>query len=103
MLRRSLCIAFVLAALLCAADVAGTYKGSYSGSAGASGDFSITLSESGGAWKADVSFDLGGPIKTKITAVEVDGAKIKVVYQFDLQGAPLESTTIGELKGNQFE
>lgn len=103
MIRWMLSLAFVLAALLSAADVAGTYKGNYSGSAGASGDFSITLTQSGGAWKAAVNFDLGGDVKAKTTSVDVDGAKLKVVYQFDFQGATLESTAIGELKADKFE
>ncbi|HMD49956.1 MAG TPA: hypothetical protein VKG79_12685 [Bryobacteraceae bacterium] len=101
--RRILSIAFVLATALSAADLAGTYKGSYSGSAGASGAFTIALSQSAGAWKAGVSFDLGGDVKAKTTSVEVDGAKVRVVYQFEFQGATLESTAIAELKGSKFE
>lgn len=101
--RWILSIAFVLATVLSAADLAGTYKGSYSGSAGASGAFTIALTQSGGMWKADVSFDLGGDVKAKTTSIEVDGAKIKVVYQFDFQGATLESAAMAELKDNKLE
>ena len=72
------------ATILLAADISGTYKGSYSRSAGAIGDFQISLSQSSGVWKAQVSFGLGG-------------------HQFEFQGATLESTAIGELKGNKFE
>jgi hypothetical protein len=88
-----------------AAGLGGTYKGNYSGSAGASGDFTITLNQSaGGEWKAEVSFNLAGEdVKGKISSVQVDGAKVKVVYQFDLQGTVLESTATGELKGNTLE
>jgi hypothetical protein len=95
--------AFLMVAVLSAADLAGTFKGSYSGSAGASGDFTITLNQSGGQWKADVSFNLGDPVKAKTTSVEVDGVKLKVVYQFEFQGATLESAATGELKGDKFE
>lgn len=63
----------------------------------------ISLSQSGGAWKAEVSFDLGGDIKGKVTSIQVDGANVKVVYQFDFRGATLESTATGELKGDKFE
>ena len=91
------------AIVLLAADLAGTYKGSYSGSAGASGEFQISLSQSGSDWKAKVSFDLGGAVKAKVTSVEMDGVKLKVAYQFDFQGATLESTATGELKGNKFD
>ncbi len=88
---------------LLAADVAGTYKGSYSGSAGASGAFQLTLSQSGGDWKAEVSFDLGGDVKAKVTSLKIDGAKVTVAYQFEFQGATLESTATGELEGDKFE
>jgi hypothetical protein len=103
--RRIFCLALGLtaAAALSAADLAGTYKGSYSGSAGASGEFQIVLTQSGAAWKADVSFNLGEDVKAKVTSVEVNGTKIKFVYQFDFQGATLESTATGELKENKFD
>jgi hypothetical protein len=95
--------AFLMAAVLSAKDLAGTFKGSYSGSAGASGDFTITLAHSGGQWKADVSFNLGDVVKAKTMSVEVDEAKVKVVYQFEFQGATLESAATGELKGDNLE
>jgi len=101
MLRAVACL--VAATVLLAADLAGTYKGSYSGSAGASGAFQISLSQSGSAWKADVAFDLGGDVKAKVTSLQVDGANVKVVYQFEFQGATLESTATGELKGDKFD
>jgi len=84
-----------------AAGLSGTYKGSYSGSAGASGDFVISLTQAGdGEWKSDVTFTLGGQdVKTKITSLKVDGSKVTIVYQFDLQGTALESTITGELSG----
>ncbi len=93
----------MLCMTVAAADLAGTYKGSYSGSAGASGEFRISLTQSSGTWKADVTFNLGEDIKAKVTSVEVDGLKIKVVYQFDFQGATLESTATAELKGDKFD
>ena len=81
-----------------AADLAGTYKGSYSGSAGASGDFVVSLTQTGGDWKSEVTFTLGGQdVKTKITSLKVDGAKLRIVYEFDLQGTALESTVTGQL------
>src|ERR1700726_1404399 len=84
-----------------AAGLAGSYKGTYSGSAGASGDFVVSLTQAGdGEWKSEVTFTLGGAdVKTKITSVTVDGSKVKIVYEFDLQGTALESTVTGELTG----
>jgi hypothetical protein len=82
-----------------AAGLAGTYKGTYSGSAGASGDFVVSLTQAeNGEWKSEVTFTLGGQdVKTKITSLKVDGSKVTIVYEFDLQGTALESTITGEL------
>jgi hypothetical protein len=98
---RPLILCFALVSVLFAAGVAGKYKGTYSGSAGASGDIVVTLKQADdGAWKSEVSFTFGGQdIKTKVTSVSVDGSKVKIVYEFDLDGNGLESTIKGELKG----
>jgi len=95
-----LLILTLCAAILFSAGIAGTYKGTFSGSSGASGDISVTLTQTGeGGWKSEVTFGLGGDtVKTKVTSVKVDGAKVTVVYTFDLQGTVLESTVTGELK-----
>src|SRR5579864_4077520 len=86
---------------LVAASLAGTYKGTYSGSAGASGDFVVSLTQAeNGEWKSEVTFTLGGAdVKTKVTSLKVDGSKVTIVYEFDLQGTALESTVAGELSG----
>jgi hypothetical protein len=96
---RFLIIGLALTFALFAAGLAGTYKGSYSG--GASGDISVTLKQADdGAWKSEVTFTYDGQdIKTKVTSVSVEGAKVKIVYDFDLDGNGLESTITGELKG----
>jgi hypothetical protein len=96
---RFLILSAALTFALFAAGLAGTYKGSYSG--GASGDISVTLKQADdGAWKSEVTFTYDGQdIKTKVTSVSVEGAKVKIVYDFDLDGNALESTITGELKG----
>ena len=98
---RLLALCFAVALILFAAGIAGTYKGSYSGSAGASGDIRVSLKQADdGAWKSEVSFSFGSEdIKTKITSVTVDGSKVKIVYEFELDGNGLESTLTGELNG----
>jgi hypothetical protein len=98
---RLLSLCFALALVLIAAGIAGTYKGSYSGSAGASGDIRVSLKQAdNGAWKSEVTFSFGSEdIKTKVTSVTVDGSKVKIVYEFDLDGNGLESTLTGELNG----
>ena len=98
-------LVFLLAAALClSAEIAGgTYKGTWSGSA--TGDFRIVLTPaSAGAWNADVMFTMGSDeVKTKVTSVKVDGNKLEVVYQFDLQGTRLQSAISGELKDKLLE
>lgn len=98
-------LALFFAAWLCfAADVAGTYKGTWSGGA-ASGEIRMKLDSAGnGTWNADVVFTLGtDEVKTKVTSVKVDGAKVEVVYQFDLQGNTLESTATGQVTDKTLE
>jgi hypothetical protein len=98
---RPIMLSLVASFCLFAAGLAGTYKGTYSGSAGASGDFVVSLTQTdNGEWKSEVTFTLGGQdVKTKITSLAVDGSKVKIVYEFDLQGTVLESTVTGELSG----
>lgn len=99
---RALMLLLVASFILFGQNLAGTYKGSYSGSSGASGDFVISLSQAdNGEWNSEVTFTLGGQdVKTKITSLKVDGSKLTVAYQFDLQGTALESTVNGELNGS---
>lgn len=102
---RAVILFLAAAAAMFADGVSGTYKGSYTGSAGASGDFVVSFNKAdNGDWKSEVTFTLGGEnVKTKITSLQVDGSKVKVVYTFDLQGTALESTVTGELKGATLE
>lgn len=87
---------------LAGADLAGDYKGTWSGAA--SGDFHIVLSHPGDEWKAAVSFTMGGDeVHTKIISVKVDGNKLNLVYQYDLQGNQLQSAITGELKDKKLE
>ncbi len=88
--------------MLSAADVAGRYSGTWSGSA--SGDFRLTLTHAGDDWKAEVTFTMGGEeVKTQMKSVKVDGNKVNLVYQYDLQGTQLQSAIVGELKDKSFQ
>jgi hypothetical protein len=101
---RSFATLLLIAALYAsAADLNGTYKGTWSGGQ-ASGEIAMTLSTTGGATKADVSFAFGGQdVKCNVTSVKVDGGKIEIVYTFDLGDVKMESTATGELKGKSLE
>src|SRR5581483_8563746 len=95
--------AVVLLAAAVAADpiTAGKYSGKWQGDSGAGGEFVLTLSHAGaGPWKAEVSFCMADQsVPCNVTAISVDGAKVHVVYTFDLMGAKLESTIDGERAG----
>jgi hypothetical protein len=101
-MRKFIGLVFLSVMLLTAADLAGDYKGTWSGAA--SGDFHIVLTHAGDDWKAEVSFSMGGDeVHTKIVSVKVDGNKLNLVYQYDLQGTQLQSAIVGELKDKKFE
>jgi hypothetical protein len=88
--------------LTLAADgvVPGKYSGKWDGSSGASGEFLLALTRTGGDWKAEVSFTMGAEkVNCAVTSLRVDGAKVQVVYTFDLLGMKLESTIEGERSG----
>jgi hypothetical protein len=79
---------------------AGKYTGKWQGDSGAGGGFVLQLSTNGGPWKAEVSFTMGEQnVPCEVTALSVDGAKVHVVYTFDLLGMKLESTIDGERTG----
>ena len=95
-----LCTCLLTSAVVASsAGLAGKYSGTYSGSA--SGDIHLALSQDdSAAWKADVTFTISNnDVKTKVTSIKVDGTKLMIVYEFDLQGTALESTITGELDG----
>src|SRR5437899_1099523 len=96
---------FVLAMMLAAAekDFAGVWTGKWSGIAG-SGDFRIALTLADGKMKPDVMFTMGAiEVKTKVTHVAIEGSKLEMKYEFDLEGSHLESTIQGTLSGNALE
>jgi hypothetical protein len=45
----------------------------------------------------------GDEVHTKIVSVKVDGNKLNLVYQYDLQGTQLQSAIVGELKDKKIE
>jgi hypothetical protein len=83
---------------------AGTYKGTYTGGAG-NGDFHMTLKADGkGGFTGEVGFTImGEEVPGKFTLLKVDGAKIEMAYDFDLQGTKLSSAGEGTLKGKTLE
>ena len=96
---RMLAVPLCVFALAHAADpvTAGRYTGKWEGSAGSSGEFVLSLTQERGAWKAEISFTMGAEkVNCSVKSLTVDGAKLRVVYTFDLLGMKLESTLEGE-------
>jgi hypothetical protein len=76
------------------------YKGTWNGPSGG-GDFIVTIKSDGkGGLAADLSFTVGGEAVTgKVASSKVDGAKVEIVYDFDVQGTRLQTSTQGTLTG----
>jgi hypothetical protein len=94
--------ALLLAGVLLADDAiaAGTYKGQWQGASGG-GDIQMTFHT--GA-TPEVSFTLGGqPVACKVLSFKADGAKFKIVYEFDAEGNALQSAVEGTVKGKSLE
>ena len=101
-ISRLLAAMVLLSAAAMAADpiTAGKYTGKWQGESGAGGEFVLTLTRAGASWKADVSFTMADQnVPCNVSALSVDGAKVHVVYTFELLGARLESTIDGERAG----
>lgn len=87
-------------------NLGGRYAGEWkSNGSGGTGTFRMALDpRSDGTWKCDVSFTLGGDdIKTTVRTVKVDGSKLEVTYDFELQGNVLRSKVTGQWNGKAFE
>jgi len=98
------CIALAITLFAAEKDLAGVYTGKWSGSSGAAGDVRIALTLSDGRLKPNVMFTMGSTqVKTKVTRVAVDGMKLEMKYEFDLNGVRLESTIRGTLSGEVLE
>ncbi len=98
------CLALAVTLFAGEKDLAGVYTGKWSGASGAAGDFRIALALADGKLKPDVMFTMGSTeVKTKVTHIAVDGMKLEMKYEFDLNGVRLESTIHGTLGGEVLE
>ena len=78
--------------------LAGQYVGKWKGADDASGELRITLKrDDAGAWIAESSFT------TKMKSIEVDGAKVRIVFDWEVQGAAGQSKVTGELTGDTLQ
>jgi hypothetical protein len=79
---------------------AGTYKGEWHGASGG-GEIHLTFRADG---KPEAGFTLDSQeVACKVLSFKPDGAKFKLVYEFDLQGNVLQSAIEGTVKGKTIE
>lgn len=88
-----------------AAALAGQYKGTWKSSDAMTGDLRLAFKTNGDAtWAADASFTYEGTtFPTRMKTVRVDGAKIELHFEWDVDGNPAQSKVNGELKGDTLQ
>lgn len=96
----------IVAAFAAADDLAGRYAGEWkSGGSGNAGQIRFKLASApGGGWTCDLTFGLdGSDVKTTMREVKVEGSKLELAYDFDLQGNALRSRVRGGWDGSAFK
>jgi hypothetical protein len=100
---RVLVLAFLFALVMVQAadtDFAGTFTGEWKSNGEGGGAYNMILQQTGGAWNADVSFNVAGEdIKAAVKEVKVTGTKLDITYTFATQGVELAGKASGELNG----
>jgi hypothetical protein len=98
----ALSVLLLLSSLVLAMESpAGKYAGTWTGASGR-GDFQIALAPGSvkGEWTAEVSFTFNGQdVKCKTAYIKIDGAKLEVAYDFNINGLKARSTVVGQIKG----
>ena len=85
-------------------SVAGQYKGEWKSSAETAGELTIKLKQEGATWSAEAMFTFEqADVRTKMKTVEIEGAKVVLVFDWEIQGTPGESTITGELSGDTLQ
>lgn len=84
--------------------LAGQYAGSWKGDAEGLGDLRITIRQADGKWVAESVFTFeGAEIPTKLKSLEADGAKVLLIFDWEIQGSAGQSRLTGELKDDQLQ
>lgn len=84
-----------------AVALAGQYKGTWKSADATSGDLRLEFKAKDDAtWTADASFTYEGTtFPTRMKMVRVEGAKIELLFEWDVDGSPAQSRVNGELDG----
>lgn len=85
-------------------SLVGDYNGEWKGTGDSSGELRIKLKRDGASWTAEAVFTFErADVPTQIKTVEVDAAKVVLVFDWQIQGTPGQSRLTGELKGEILE
>lgn len=88
-----------------AASLQGKYAGEWKGQEESTGALKLSFKQdAAGAWTAEAAFTFDGaeiPAKTK--SVKVEGAKVELVFEWNVQGTSGRSSLKGEFKGDTIE
>ncbi|MBI5689853.1 MAG: hypothetical protein HZC55_07110 [Verrucomicrobia bacterium] len=79
---------------------AGEYAGTWKATNESGGALRLKLkNESSTGWSGEASFTFDGAnIPAKVTSIKVDGAKLELVFEWEIQGTPGKSRLSGEWK-----
>ena len=84
-------------------SLAGNYKGTW-GNGTDSGQLRLKLAQDGGSWTAVCTFTYeDAEIPTKTKSISVNGQKLELVLQWEMQGSAGESHMTGELNGTKLD
>lgn len=82
-------------------SVVGQYKGEWRSSPEAGGELRIKLKQEGTTWAAEALFTFErADVPTKMKSVEIEGTKVVLVFDWEIQGTPGQSRISGELNGD---
>ena len=87
------------------AALVGEYAGTWKNSEGAGGELRIVLRRDvAAAWSAEASFTTeGARVPTKMKSIRVDGSKVVMVFDWDVQGTAGQSKVSGELRDDTLQ
>jgi hypothetical protein len=87
-----------------ARSLAGDYAGEWKGTGDATGELRIKLKQDGAKWAAEALFTFeSADVPTQMKTVEIDGTKVVLVFDWQIQGTPGQSTLNGELKDGSLQ
>lgn len=79
---------------------AGEYVGSWKGEGDAAGKLRLKLKRDNGGWAAEAWFTYqDAEVPTKMKSVRIDGTKIELVFEWQIEGTTGQSSMAGEFAG----